>query len=71
MFERRIYAHVIGQLLEVLLLRLDLLPELEELLLLGLADKHLLLGALAFLEGIPGPEVGLVSWDVLGWQWMT
>jgi hypothetical protein len=49
-----IYAHVVRQLLEVVLLLLDLLLELEELLLLGLADVHLLLGTLAFLESIPG-----------------
>jgi hypothetical protein len=48
---------VVRELLEVVLLRLDLLLELEELLLLSLADEHLLLGALAFLEGIPGPRV--------------
>ena len=47
---------MIGQLLEVLLLLLDLLPELEKLLPLGLTDEELLVGALALLEGIPGSE---------------
>lgn len=45
-------SHVILQLLEVILLLLDLLAEREELLLLGLADEHFLLGALASLEGV-------------------
>jgi len=45
-------SHVIRELLEVVLLLLDLLPELEELLLLGLADEQLLVGALTLLEGV-------------------
>jgi hypothetical protein len=49
---------VILQLLEVILLLLDLLAEREELLLLGLADEHLLLGALASLKGVAGGVEG-------------
>jgi len=45
-------SHVFRELLEVVLLLLDLLPELDELLPLGLADEQLLVGALALLEGI-------------------
>jgi len=43
---------VFRELLEVVLLLLDLLPELDELLPLGLADEQLLVGTLALLEGI-------------------
>ena len=49
--------HVVLQLLEVILLLLDLLAESEELLLLGLADEHFLLGALASLKGVTGDGI--------------
>ena len=50
---------MIGELLEVLLLLVELLPELEELLLLALPDGIVLLRFLAALEGIS--VLGLVS----------
>lgn len=53
---------MILQLLEVILLLLDLLAEREELLLLGLADEHFLLGALASLEGVTMKSVSLLWW---------
>ena len=43
---------MVRQLLQVILLLLDLRPQGKELLLLGFADVHLLLGALAPLESI-------------------
>lgn len=53
---------MILQLLEVILLLLDLLAQREELLLLGLADEHFLLGALASLEGVTMQSVSLLWW---------
>lgn len=53
---------MILQLLEVILLLLNLLAEREELLLLGLADEHFLLGALASLEGVTMKSVSLLWW---------
>lgn len=51
--ERRQYnSHMVGQLLEVVLLLVDLLAELEELLLLAHADGIVLLSLLAALEGV-------------------
>lgn len=44
--------HVVGELLQVGLLLGQLLLELHELLLLALADRKVLAGALAFLEGV-------------------
>lgn len=45
-------SHVVGQLLEVRLLLGELLLELEEPLLLALADGVVLAGALTALEGV-------------------
>lgn len=44
--------HVVGQLLEVVLLLAELLAQLKELLLLALADREILVGLFALLEGI-------------------
>jgi hypothetical protein len=53
---------VVGQLLQVGLLLGQLLLEVAELLLLALADREVLAGALAFLEGVTvGGGCALVS----------
>jgi hypothetical protein len=44
--------HVLGETVKVLLLLLELLLELNELLLLALADSVILVGLLPSLEGI-------------------
>lgn len=49
---------MIGQLLEVRLLLVELLLELEEPLLLALADGVVLVGALAALEGVTVRKLG-------------
>lgn len=51
---------MIRKSLEVLLLLGDLLLELEELLLLALADSEILVGLLAALESVTGWE-GMMS----------
>lgn len=53
--------HVIRKSLEVLLLLAKLLLELEELLLLALADGKVLVGLLAALESVTGG--GMMSAD--------
>lgn len=47
-------VHVLSKLGKVGLLLSELLPELEELFLLALADGVVLLGALTLLEGVSG-----------------
>ena len=55
------HVHVIGQAVEVLLLLIELLLELEELLLLALADGEVLLRLLAALESIAAWQSSLVA----------
>jgi cell division ATPase FtsA len=45
-------VHVVRKLLQVVLLLSELLPELQQLLLLALLDRVVLVGALALLEGV-------------------
>ncbi len=63
--------HVVRQLLQVGLLLGQLLLELLELLLLALADREVLAGALAPLEGVAVEGVGvslfLYMWGVACW----
>jgi hypothetical protein len=50
------FVHVLGQAVEVLLLLVEPLLELQELLLLALADGKVLLGPLTALESVTGWE---------------
>ena len=52
-------VHVLGATVEVLLLLLELLLELNELLLLTLADSVVLAGLLASLESITRSRISL------------
>lgn len=45
-------VNMVGQLFEVILLLAELLAQLEQLLLLTLADSVVLVGLLALLEGV-------------------
>lgn len=54
-------VHVVRELLQVSLLLGQLLLELLELLLLALADRIVLAGALALLEGVPVQLAASVS----------
>lgn len=47
------YAHMLFETLEMLLLLSELLLQLHKLLSLSLADSHILRRPLAFLESIP------------------
>lgn len=51
-------VNVLGETVKVLLLLLELLLELDELLLLALADSVILAGLLPSLEGITGTTSG-------------
>lgn len=53
--------HVLGKAIEVLLLLGELLPELQELFLLALADGVLLGGSLTALEGVTASHLRKAS----------
>lgn len=59
-----VHIHVVLELLQVGLLLAELLLELQKLLLLALADRIVLIGLLALLEGITGfpGMVGSARW---------
>lgn len=60
-------SHMVGQLFEVILLLAELLAQLEQLLLLTLADSVVLVGLLALLEGVTimAPSAFLYSFHLL------
>lgn len=59
----RLYKHVLGQAIEVLLLLRELLSEFQELLLLALADGVVLASLFASLKGVTAEDARLASLD--------